>query len=162
MRQSKWEPRSKLLTDRLFKKFSIISRHTLLIYNACIFTQDLVPTVGSNTHNDLYGGFEVLEGQGSPCDQPAPSHRNDYSVHIRHLFYDLQSHGSLSGQDVGVVVTIATRRYNTRWIITHLTKVVFIILGMNTICMKLVVTMAKCRNKTRLFLTHYKLKGIPC
>lgn len=117
---------------------------------------NVVLTDGSDTHNDLYGGFEVLEGQGSPCNQPAPSHRNDHSVHVRHLFYDLQSHGSLSGQDVGVVVTIATRsRYITRRIITYLTKVVFIILGMNTICMKLVVTIAKCRNKTRCFLTHY-------
>ena len=47
-----------------------------------------------------------LDGDGSAGNEPAATHRDDDGVHVVHLVEDLEAHGALARQDVGVVVAV--------------------------------------------------------
>ena len=52
---------------------------------------------------------QTLNSEGRAGNEPASADRNDAGVEVGHLFHDLQTHGSLAGQDVWVVIPGRTR-----------------------------------------------------
>jgi len=47
---------------------------------------------------------QTLNSEGGAGNEPASADRNDAGVKVGHLFHDLQTHGPLAGQNVGMVI----------------------------------------------------------
>ena len=70
--------------------------------------QDYMTQLPNTTHtyNDFDMRMQTLHSECRSCNQTTSSNRNNKGIHLRDLFADLQPHGALTRQDVGMVIAI--------------------------------------------------------